>query len=279
VPDASALIEYEKYVGPDKVEHLSRKATANMEWSIVATNKKVYAIKFDSNFAKKHLYTSTKKTDKVAARAQELFLAAGSPKGKSASDYQAEAQKELDQTKFQKQLGHRTQEEQLICGNCGHERKRHFTGSGGALPTPGPRCKEPGGCTCTGWAEKHAYEDKRKAQSKPTPNPVAGATTEKNSVIWLNKIDKSTFESVVVESIVAREVELAKNSKTWDTNGEHVDWDFGGTNKGCVVYFEVGQAPDQWQQRKGVEVVIKKGATTDVNKPLYVVVHMEKKVI
>jgi hypothetical protein len=278
VPDASALIEYEKYVGPDKVEHVSRKPTASMEWSIVATNKKVYAIKFDSNFAKKHLYTSAKKSDKVQAKAQELYLAAGSPKGKSASDYMTEAQKQLDQTKFQKQLGHRTQEEQLICGNCGHDRKKHFTGSGGALPTPGPRCKTTG-CSCTGWLETHAYEDKRKAQNKPTQNPVAGATTEKNSVIWLNKLDKTSFETVIVESIVERETKLAKDTKTWDANGEHVDWDFGAKNKGCVVYFEVGQTMDQWQQRQGVEVVIKKGATTDVNRPLYVVVHMEKKVI
>jgi hypothetical protein len=278
VPDASTLIEYEKYLGPDKAEHLSRKATANTVWSIVATNKKVYAIKFDSNFAKKHLYTSTKKGDKVLARAQELYVAAGSPKDKSAADFKDAAQKELDQAKFQKQLGHRTQDEQMICANCGHEKKRHFTGSGGPLP-PGPKCKHPGGCTCAGWVEKHAYEDKRKGQNKPTENPVAGATTDKNTVIWLNKIDKTAFETVVVESIVARETDLAKAGKAWDSHGEHIDWDFGATNKGCVVYFEVGQPMNLWQQRQGVEVVIKQGPAATVDKPVYVVAHMDKKVI
>ncbi len=59
--DASALIEYENYTGADKAMHQSRVATASTTWTIAATNKKTYSIKFDSNFAKKHLYTSTKK--------------------------------------------------------------------------------------------------------------------------------------------------------------------------------------------------------------------------
>ncbi len=278
MPDASELIAYEKYTGADKAEHLSRVATANTSWSITATNKKVYAIKFDSNFVKKHLYTSTKKTDKVAAKAEELFAAAGKPQGKTAADYRVQAQKLLDEEKFKKQLGHRTQEEQLICGNCGHERKKHFTGSGGPLPVPGPKCKHPG-CTCTGWSEKTAYADHRKAQNKPTHNPVAGATTEKNSVIWLNKIDKASFEKVIVESIVAKEAALAKSGKTWDVGGEHVDWDFGAANKGCVIYFETGQTPDQWLQKQGVEVLVKQGTPVVADKPVYIVVHMEKKLI
>ncbi len=98
-------------------------------------------------------------------------------------------------------------------------------------------------------------------------------------MIWLNKIDKSAFERVIVESIVAREGALAKASKTWDPAGEHIDWDFGPSNKGCVVYFELGQTPDQWQERQGVEVLIKQGSPVAVDKPLYIVVHLDKKVI
>lgn len=276
--DASELIAYEKYIGADKAEHLSRVSTASTGWSIKATNNKLYAIKFDSNFVKKHLYTSTKKADTVAAKAGELYAAAGKPQGKSAADFMEQARQLLDQAKFKKQLGHRTQEEQQICGNCNHERKKHFTGSGGPLPVPGPKCKQPG-CTCTGWSEKTAYADARKAKNKPTVNPLAGATTEKNSVIWLNKIDRVTFEKVIVDSIIAKEATLAKASKTWDAGGEHIDWDFGAANKGCVVYFEVGQSPDQWLQKQGVEVLIKQGTPMVVNSPVYVVVHMEKKLI
>ena len=118
-----------------------------------------------------------------------------------------------------------------------------------------------------------------KAHNKPTVNPLAGATTEKNSVIWLNKIDRASFENVIVDSIIAKEAGLAKAGQTWDAGGEHVDWDFGAVNKGCVVYFEVGQSPDQWLQKQGVEVLIKQGTPVVVDNPVYVVVHMEKKLI
>ena len=45
------------------------------------------------------------------------------------------------------------------------------------------------------------------------------------------------------------------------------------------MYFEVGQAADKWQERQGVEVLIKRDPAATVDKPLYVVVHLDKKVI
>lgn len=267
--DASALIEYENYTGADKAVHQSRVATASTTWTIAATNKKTYSIKFDSNFAKKHLYTSTKKAGALQTKALALFVAAGSPKGKSSSDYMAQAQKELDGAKFQKQLGHRTQAEQLICGNCNHDRSKHFTKSGKALP-PGPKCKTPA-CICKGWVEKTSYETGRAAALKPTANPLAGATTEKNTVLWMNKIDKAGFEKVVVESIVAREKALTGD---WPTAGEHIKWDFGAAAKGCVVFIELAKGPHEWGEFQGVEVGIKPAPGHAADKPVYTVYHM-----
>lgn len=269
---SNELIKYAKYTGTDGLEHESRIATANLEWLITAKNTKVYTIKFDKNFVKKHLYTSSKKKEKVEAEAQRLYLVAGSPKDKTAKDFMVQAQKNIDEAKFRKQLSHRGVDEQEICGLCGHGQKRHQTGSGAATP-----CKEPlsgGLCGCATYVSLHKYEEKRKLQGKPELNPVAGATTEVNTVIVMNLIPKSTFEQVVSDALIAKEKALGP--LPWAGDGEHIKWDFGATLKGCVLQVNKTQGIDQWDKKQGVEVVIKT-LTTDPTKPTYQVVHMEGK--
>ena len=55
----------------DALSGFSRSATASEEWSVHVTGGKIYKIKFDKNFAKKHLFTATKKTDKITTAVTE----------------------------------------------------------------------------------------------------------------------------------------------------------------------------------------------------------------
>ena len=275
MPTAEELLKWEDYVdSTGKKLGVTRQATASMAWLVSAKNGKTYAIKFDNNFAKKHLYTSTKKKDKIEAEAERLFKAAGSPQGKSKADYMVEAEKNLTEKKFSKQLGHRSTEEQKICGVCKHEWGLHFTKTGNAKLS-GKKCDSPG-CTCTGWTLLEAYKKKRTTQGKPEVNPLAGATTVKNTVIWMNKIPKATFEAVVSDSIIAKETALG--TKPWgdghtgkEADCEHIEWDFKIT--GSVVKLE-GDDPSKWTQLDKVIVTIKTLKSTDAKKPGYMVVHM-----
>ena len=282
MPNANTMIEYEKYIGTDTLEHITRKATANTTWTIQAINGVTYAIKFDKNFVKKHLYTSTKKNDKVLAKANELFIADGSPKDKTLIDYSVLAQKELDEAKFIKQLTHRSTDEQTNCSICGHKREKHHFPPEQPLILPFTatvKCKHsfntPFGykCICTGFRGK--YEEQRTNQLKPTVNPLAGATTKKNTVIWMNKIDRATFEAVVVNSIIAKEKALGIT--TWNSAGEHITWDFGATNKGCVVLIDIDKLSADWEQLQGVVIVVNQSVPFDPNAPVYSVVHMHDK--
>lgn len=269
---AEDMIEYEKYTEPGGTERLTRKSTASMEWTIKATGKKVYVIKFDKNFAKKHLYTSSKKSAEILALATKLWEQAGKPAGKSASDYLDEAQKQKDETKFKKQLGHRSKDEQEInCKNCSHPQKSHFTGSG--VPTPCKAIESTGtACGCaTFLAKLGAYEQKRTDQKKLVTNPLAGAPTSKNTVVWMNKVAKTTFEKVVIDTIIAKETALG--STAWSATGEHINWDFGAINMGCVLEIEAGKDMSTWPKKQGITVTVLKLPSTDADKPIYQVVH------
>lgn len=278
--NADELLKWEEYKDPTgKVLGISRQASASMEWLVTATNKKVYAIRFDNNFAKKHLYTSTKKKDKVDALAAELYVKDGSPKGKTKADYMAAAEEQLTQKKFIKQLGHRSGEEQgKTCLMCHHDWSKHFTGSGNPKAS-GKKC-DVVGCTCTGWNGAEGYKQKRATQGKTDVNPLGGATTDKNTVIWMNKIPKATFEAIVVGAILAKEKERAAASppQAWghghtgkEADCEHLDLDF--KIPGSVVFIE-GSDPTQWKQLQKVNVTVKNGKSADADRPRYSIVHM-----
>ncbi|MEO7086368.1 MAG: hypothetical protein ABI442_06315 [Gemmatimonadaceae bacterium] len=207
-----------------------------------------------------------------------MFKAAGSPKGKTKVDYIGEAEKNLTNAKFIKQVGHRGQAEQSICGTCKHEKGMHFTKSG-APKLSGKKCDAPA-CTCTGWVELKAYEPKRAGQGKPDVNPLAGATTNKNTVISMNKIPKATFQQVVLDALIAKEKERFGKTpaEAWgqghtgkELDCEHLEWDF--KILGSVVFIEGGD-PSKWEQRQKVNVTVKNLKSTDPLKPSYSVVHM-----
>ncbi len=263
--NASELLRnmYEEYTGADGQKHKTRVTTANMEFVVRATGGKVITIKFDKNFTKKHLFTYTKK-DPTGGK-QILDMTEDEFKALPALYASA------NQAKLLKQAGHRTTAEQrLLCKHCGHEEKKHQTGSG----NPAPSCKDklPSGadCTCTKTTPFEAndpvalYEKNRTAKGKPTVNPLAGATTSKTSYIIMNEIPRANFEKTVADAILAQ--------ASWDANGEHIDWDFN--KPGCVITVDTTQAPAAWAKAKGAKVLVK-NKTTDANRPTYEVFHFD----
>ena len=259
---------YEEYVGTDGHKHKTRVATANSQWVVKATDGKVLTIKFDKNFVKKHIFTYTKKDITGGASIMDMSIL-------DLQDLPNKA-KNANDAKLLKQAKHRTNDEQrLLCKTCGHEEKRHKTGSG----RPAPKCKDkaPDGitpCPCTVCnpfvsADPVAiYEKNRTAKGKPTTNPLAGATTNKTTYIIMNEIPKNKFENTVAHTILA---------ETW-TRGDkkHIDWNFN--TPGCVITVEVDKAPNQWAKGKGATVSIE-DVTNDPSAPTYVVYHFNAMIV
>jgi hypothetical protein len=253
--------QYETYMGTDGQQHKSRLASSSMELVVKATAGTVVTIKFDKNFAKKHLFTYTKKP------VTNMHLLDMTPEEFAALPGKAVA---ANEAKLLRQAKHRTPEEQrLLCKHCGHEESRHKTNSGNAAAQC--KAKMPDGatqCPCTETNPFQAvdpvalYEKHRTAKGKPTANPLAGATTAKTTYIILNEIPRQKFENVVADSILAH--------NTWAANGEHIDWNFA--IPGCVVTVDTSQPPAGWAKARGATVVVK-NLTTDPGKPTYQVVH------
>lgn len=296
MPDSSSLIEREPYTDSAGVKRLTRVPEASVEWQISAKNAKTYLISFDKNFSKKHLYTSTKKDDKVQAEAKKLWDAASKEERNAwwwqgwwwsyPTELVEQAQKTLDEAKFKKQLGHRSALEGDVCTACGHPEKSHKTGSGAwcnckfVMPT-GLQC----GCTVgAGFASRNPYAEKRTAQGKPTADPLTGARTNVNTVVLLNKIPLATLKNTISDAIIAKEAALALAGTTWaqgkvglDADCEHIKLDFGASLKGCVLQVKADQDYDDWDEFQGVEVAVKNLHSTDPKKPRYAIVHMHDK--
>ena len=245
MPDASEWLSgsYEEYTDSAGQKYKTRVPTASMEWVLKATDNKQYCIKFDKNFAKKHLFTYTKKPVK--------------PEDKEAANM----------VKMTKQAGHRTNEEQgRLCKHCGHGQKRHQTGSGAPVackePVPGAT---PSNCGCMNFENADStYEVGRAAKNKPTSNPLAGATFRKSTYIVMNEIDKAKFEKVVVDSIQAAEAGWTKDQE------KDLDWNFD--KAGAVVNVDLDQLPADWVKAKGVKVGVK-NITAAPDKPTFEVYH------
>lgn len=296
MPDSSSLIEREPYTDSAGVKRLTRVPEASVEWQISAKNAKTYLISFDKNFSKKHLYTSTKKDDKVQAEAKKLWEAASQDERNAwwwqgwwwsyPTELVEQAQKTLDEAKFKKQLGHRSALEGDVCTACGHPEKSHKTGSGAwcnckfVMPT-GSQC----GCTVgAGFASRNPYAEKRTAQGKPTADPLAGARTNVNTIVLLNKIPLATLKNTISDAIIAKEAALTLAGTTWaqgkvglDADCEHIRLDFGASLKGCVLQVKADQDYDDWDEFQGVEVAVKNLHSTDPKKPRYAIVHMHDK--
>lgn len=293
MPDSSSLIERETYTDSAGVKRLTRVPEASVEWQISAKNAKTYLISFDKNFSKKHLYTSTKKGDKVQAEAKKLWEAASTQERNAwwwqgwwwsyPTELVEQAQKTLDEAKFKKQLGHRSALEGDICTACDHPEKSHKTGTGAWCPckfatSPGVLC----GCAVlAGFASHNPYTEKRTGQGKATADPLAGARTTVNTVVLLNKIPLATLKDTISDAIIAKEAALAVVGTTWaqgkvglDTDCEHIRLDFGASRKGCVLKVKADQDYDHWDEFQGVEVAVKNLRSADLKKPRYAIVHM-----
>ena len=171
----------------DEMSGFSRAPMGSDEWSVHVTGGKTYKIKFDKNFSKKHLFTFTKKTDKITA-AVAGKQTAGSKL--SVDDLTKEAHEEALLAKMTKNVNNRANTS--TCGHCGHDRKKHQTGSGNPVD-----CKECAVPKCTSFETTYGMQ----RQVKGVDNGLAGAATQINTCIVLNIVPKGEFDKAVSEGI------------------------------------------------------------------------------
>jgi hypothetical protein len=247
----------------------SRLLSEQLVWVISVKDGKTAELKFETGFVKKHLYTSNKNV-----------LLPG------------EIQADKDVAKFQKQLDHRSGHVDpalkakdiddgkvrrigggvALCAYCGHPAQDHRT-SKGEFKKAGNGvfgCRHP--CNCVGWEEGlSGYEASRVARGKLNTDKVNAPTTNTNTVIWMNNIEREAFRSVVIDSIIARETELAAANKKWEqtTNGEKLTWNFAGSPDSVVVLTD--KEPAAWVKRVEAKVGVRK---PNPAVPTYTVFHM-----
>jgi len=287
MPDetAASLLKYRTYHTSSGQDKLTREATTNQEWVFQETGGKKYTIKFDKNFIKKHLFTYSKKSDKVSLIAWYLWKDSGEQPGKDTENW-LKAEQIAVNGKLEKTLLARA--ESIRCTTCSHHASKHkcsncvhridkHTNPGDACSVGGcacarltTRCNE-AACTCADFkltADK--YGDRRIASGKGD-NPLAGAATDKNTSIVLSKVPKADFEKVVVDSIKHEETA----GFTWAMNDEkELKWDFGNSRKGAIVQVDLAQDSAHWSQLQGVYVKAKKIGNDPANF-VYQVFHME----
>jgi hypothetical protein len=248
----------------------SRLSSEQMVWVITAKNGVTCTVKFQTGFVKKHLYTSSKKP---------------------LNDGETQANKDVE--KFQKQLDHRSgrvdkaltqaeiaagMERQVgggvrLCMRCGHPEADHRTAAGTLKVASAGKsgCRNP--CPCRGWTEGwSAYELSRQQKAKlDNTDKVNEPTTNTNTAIWMNKIDKEAFKNVVTDSIIDREAELAAAGKAWNqtTDGEKLTWNFKDSPESVVVLTD--KDPEEWDKRVTATVGIRK---LNSHLPTYTVFHM-----
>jgi hypothetical protein len=285
-----ALVPKVKYTStPSGLSQDTRADESVVQWSIAVTGGVTYLIKFSANFFKKHLHTSTKKLANVQVEYDKLAtIVDDDARWRAAQDL-------ADETKFLKQLGHRSRDEQ-DCGKpgCGHSIKEHkVPGScskvttllefptgykpGDKLPNGQPIKKGPvaRACPCTGYAP--AYAEKRGLQGKPSLNPLEGATATANDLIWMDKIPRATFEKVIQTALQKRFADVMP-IPGWNSAGEHIEWDFGAANRGCILKFDTKTkiADAKAQQFSSVEVTMTLD-NTDPKNPVFTACHLDGK--
>lgn len=293
------LVAYKSYTPTGTTDtKQTRKLTLDQEWVFGGTGGTNLMIKFDSNFFKKHLFTYSKKTAEVAQNAYLLSKAAGDPPGRELEFWlQAELTK-LNQ-KLRKALEHRAERYKCTCGhyqvshkctnaNCKHEEIKHKTGTGNPCPCkvtlqqPPPahlcgcanqvfHCDIPA-CPCTAFNVNPAavgiYAAQRAASGKGPDNPLAGAATQLNTCIILDRIPMEKFKSVVINSFETAETPAF----TWAINDQKdLTWDFAVPN--CIINASLGQDPGAWTSGTQTQVVAQKISTTPALNT-YKIVHL-----
>ncbi len=287
VDSSRSLVPQTKYKNvPSGLSSDTRADEKTVEWSLAVSGGVTYLIKFSSNFFKKHLHTSTKKLSNVQVEYDKLA---------SVTDDEArweQAQEAADQTKFLKQLGHRSREEQ-DCDTCGHSIKEHKNpGTACAKVTKNleyPAGKKQGdlddknkpvkkgfvehACLCTCYLAP--YEKARGLVGKPTANPLTGATAQTNDLIWMDKIPRATFESVIQKAIQKRWTDVG-GAGSWSPAGEHVEWDFGATNAGCIIKIDKNTNLSDARAKGYHSVDVKMTLdNTDATRPIFTACHLD----
>jgi hypothetical protein len=243
---AADLVKYETFHDVSaNVDRLTRMSTANQDFIVRDWDGETYVIKFDANFAKKHLFTFSKKQNVTIATAQAEAAKPGQA-GKDAENWH-NAEIQLLENKIVSNLTNRNVAD--TC-NCGHKfSPRHLHP---APPPPGK--KVPGPCTQAGCgcaAFQTPYGLTRSTIGKPTADPLTGAKTSRNTCIILNWVPKHEFEDVVVQSIQAVEKAPDAGGAAWkkgdnlrvpvalnkdDAAGQReLKWDFTSARIGVII--------------------------------------------
>jgi hypothetical protein len=282
------LVPQVKYTHvPSGLSRDTRADESTVQWSISVSGGVTYLIKFSSNFFKKHLHTSTKKLVNVQVEYDKLA-------GITDDDARwLAAQEAADQTKFLKQLKHRSKDEQ-DCTVCGHTIKEHKVpgscskvtkllefpadykpGDKDAKGKPVKKSEVPHPCACTGY--RPPYEVARGLQGKPTANPLQGATALTNDLIWLDKIPRATFEQVIQDAIQKRFAAVMP-APGWRADGEHIEWDFGAANRGCIIKIDATTNLSDARAKgySSVEVTMTLD-NTDPKNPVFTACHLDGK--
>jgi len=278
---AADLLDYKEFHHVSaNAERLTRVATADQEWIVKDWDGEIYIIKFNANFSKKHLFTFAKDQEKVKTKASQIK--AGGSVGTDEQNWH-DAEMELLKNKIVKNLDKRAVANRC---DCGHLFNAHLQ----VNPTPPPP-NVPGACnTCGGTCAKFAtpYGIARTYVGKTTHDPLAGATTTRNTCIILNWVPKADFEQVVVQSIQAHEkpVGWAKgNALAVPVAGvtpvsvtaatRELRWDFGPSRVGAVIVaHKPGGGVPTYTNFQGCWVKAKK-IGTDVGKQTWEIFHME----
>ena len=172
--------------------------------------------------------------------------------------------------KLRKALEHRAEKHKCTCGHyqishkcttCQHEEIKHKTGGGNPtgckekLPPvpPGTLCAcanqvflcDTPGCLCTAFSANAAavgtYTAQRATSGKGPVNPLAGAATQLNTCIILDRIPVEKFKSVVINSFETAETPAF----TWAINDQkNLTWDFAIPN--CIINASLGLDPGAW---------------------------------
>jgi hypothetical protein len=261
---AADLLAYETFHHVSKsTDRLTRVASKDQEWIVQDWDGEIYYIKFEKNFSKKHLFTFSKDVEKTKFESQQQ---AAKPGQRTDSENWHNAEMELLKNKIDKNLQKRSVA--CIC-QCGQLYNSHLRGGAcGNFRTP--------------------YKEARTYVGKPTPDPIAGAKTIKNTCIILNWIPKSEFEQVVVQSIQAHEkpqgwtkgqplavqaAPLGSTPQAVAAATKTLRWDFTQARRGAIIFADRTNPPTTFTDYRGCEVQAKKTGSA-VGKQTWEVFHM-----
>ena len=253
------------------LDGFSRVAVGSEEWSISDSGGVLYKIKFDNNFAKKHLFTYTKKkanTEEIEKQVAEKVKAGDK---RTPEMIREEANEHYLMEKIKKNLNNRSVA--ATCTHCSHDRGAHYTKSGVNPAADG--CKE---CLKAGKTKATScktfdtdYNIKRKAKlGAGSFNPLAGAPTPVNGCIVMNKVPKGDFDKALVSGIKAG----TAHGKPGQTL---VKLDFGATRKGSVIKIDATDAskPPVTTNYQGCYLLAEKGSASTAKNQIWTILHME----